>query len=415
MPFSAADHAHMAEALRLAARGLYSTHPNPRVGCVVVRGDDVVGRGFHVRAGEPHAEVHALREAGAAARGATVYVTLEPCAHHGRTPPCADALVQAGVARVVVACLDANPLVAGQGVARLQAAGITVDAGLMQAEAEALNAGFLRRMAGGLPWLRVKVASSLDGRTAMASGESQWITGPAARRDVQRWRARSSALISGIGTVLADDPGLIVRPADWQDAHELLPDRQDDPARWTPADVHQPLRVILDTELRLPLTARLMQLPGDTLVVTCGELTGCDGELPDALEPVDPVRAGRARGLLAAGAQLLAVPADASGRPDPRALLQELAARGHAEVLLESGPTLVGAFLQAGVVDEVVLYQAPVLLGSEARPLAVLPVQRMADRVSFRVVDQRLVGSDVRWLLRPQPASPGDGNVHGNH
>lgn len=393
----------MAAAMRLAGRGLFTTHPNPRVGCVIARGDRVLGQGFHVRAGEPHAEVHALREAGEAARGATAYVTLEPCAHHGRTPPCADALVRAGVTRVVVACLDANPLVAGQGVARLQAAGITVDAGLLRDQAEALNAGFLRRMRGGLPWLRAKVASSLDGRTAMASGESQWITGAEARRDVQRWRAASSALITGIGTILADDPGLIVRPGDWLDARPLCPDRDDAPASWSPADVRQPLRVILDTELRLPLTARVLHLPGDTLVVTCGELLRSGDDLIAALSGTDPVRAERARALAAAGAQLLAVPADAAGRPDPVAVLQELAARGHSEVLLEAGPTLVGAFLQAAVVDEVVLYQAPMLLGSEARPLASLPLQRMAESLRFRVADQRFVGSDVRWLLRPQP------------
>ncbi|MEL0028376.1 MAG: bifunctional diaminohydroxyphosphoribosylaminopyrimidine deaminase/5-amino-6-(5-phosphoribosylamino)uracil reductase RibD, partial [Perlucidibaca sp.] len=257
----------MAEALRLAARGRYSTHPNPRVGCVIAADGEVVGRGFHVRAGEPHAEVHALRQAGGRARGATAYVTLEPCAHHGRTPPCADALVQAGVARVVVAVADANPLVAGQGSERLRRAGITVDLGLMAAEAGALNAGFLRRMAGGLPWVRLKLAASLDGRTAMASGESKWITGPEARRDVQRWRAASSAIVTGVGTVAADDPALNVRPELWTLPDELAP-AQAGTAAGGGEGARQPLRVVLDPSLRMNPRAQLLQQPGETLVVT---------------------------------------------------------------------------------------------------------------------------------------------------
>lgn len=385
--FSAADRAHMAEALRLAARGRYTTQPNPRVGCVIVRDGAVVGRGFHVRAGEPHAEVHALREAGEAARGATAYVTLEPCAHHGRTPPCADALVRAGVARVVIACLDANPLVAGQGAARLRAAGIEVASGLLQDQAEALNAGFLRRMAGGLPWLRVKVATSLDGRTAMASGESQWITGVPARRDVQRWRAQSCAIVTGVGSVRADDPALTVRA-------ELWPSGEDFPER-------QPLRVVLDSTLRLSPDARLLHGGGPVRVITVGEPGLVGVELAAALRLGDPARAARAEALLAAGAELSAVMADGHGRPDIRAVLAQLGASGCNEVLIEAGPGLVGSALQAGLVDELIVYQAQTLLGSTARPLADWPLALMAEQQRLKLVDLRQIGDDVRMILRP--------------
>lgn len=386
-PFSVADRAHMAEALRLAARGLCTTQPNPRVGCVIVREGEVVGRGFHVRAGEPHAEVHALREAGEAARGATAYVTLEPCAHHGRTPPCADALVRAGVARVVIACLDANPLVAGQGAARLRAAGIEVASGLLQDQAEALNAGFLRRMAGGLPWVRAKVAASLDGRTAMASGESQWITGEPARRDVQRWRARSCAIVTGVGSVRADDPALTVRA-------ELWPSGEAFPAR-------QPLRVVLDSTLRLSPDARLLHDGGPVRVVTTGEPGQAGAELVAALRLGDPARAARAEALLAAGAELVAAEADAHGRPDIQAVLAQLAAAGCNEVLIEAGAGVVGSALRAGLVDELVLYQATTLLGSTARPLADWPLALMAEQQRLKLVDLRQIGDDVRMILRP--------------
>ncbi|PQA49408.1 bifunctional diaminohydroxyphosphoribosylaminopyrimidine deaminase/5-amino-6-(5-phosphoribosylamino)uracil reductase RibD [Amnimonas aquatica] len=393
----------MAEALRLAAHGRYSTHPNPRVGCVIVRDGEVVGRGFHARAGEPHAEVHALREAGERARGATAYVTLEPCAHHGRTPPCADALVAAGVARVVAACEDANPQVAGQGLARLRTAGIEVASGLLRADAVALNAGFLRRMAGGLPWVRAKVAASLDGRTAMASGESQWITGPEARRDVQRWRAASSALVTGIGTVLADDPALTVRPAQWTDPAELAPGR---PVPENEDDVHQPLRVVLDGGLRLPATARLLAQPGLMLVVTVLPALAAGEALHDeallaALVAAGDARADAATRLRAGGASLLALPPGGDGRADLRALLRLLAAGGCNEVLVEAGAGVTGAFLAAGLVDELVLYQAPTLLGSAARPLADWPLARMADQQRLAVTDLRCIGNDIRLILRP--------------
>jgi diaminohydroxyphosphoribosylaminopyrimidine deaminase/5-amino-6-(5-phosphoribosylamino)uracil reductase len=244
----------MAHAARLAARGIYSTHPNPNVGCVIVNEGVVVGTGWHQRAGGPHAEVYALREAGDKARGADVFLSLEPCSHKGRTPPCADALVNAGVKRVVVAMKDPNPLVAGRGLEILRAAGITVETGLLEAQAKALNPGFVSRMQQARPWIRVKLASSLDGRTAMASGESRWITGDAARRDVQRLRARSSAVVTGIGTVLADDPSMNVR-LDATQLNNIEP-------------IRQPLRVVLDTQLRMPAQAKMLSLPGATLIMT---------------------------------------------------------------------------------------------------------------------------------------------------
>lgn len=364
---SSADIAFMARALQLAERGLYTTHPNPRVGCVIVRDGQIVGEGYHQRAGEPHAEVHALRQAGDLARGATAYVTLEPCAHHGRTPPCADALVKAGLARVVAAVQDSNPLVGGQGFARLQAAGIATAAGVLESEARALNAGFLRRMAGGLPWVRVKLAMSLDGRTGMPSGESKWITGPAARRDVQRLRARSGAIITGVGTVLADDPSLTVRPAecpDWPAQQEAV----------------QPLRVILDSRLRTPANAGLLRQPGRTIIVTLSH----DAERTSALQ--------------AAGAEIWVQDLP---QIDPRAVLECLAAQQINEVLVEAGPTVSGAFVAAGLVDELVVYQAPTLLGSLARPLVELPLTQMADQLRLRVVETRQLGDDLRWILRP--------------
>ncbi len=358
----------MTQALRLAEQGLHSTSPNPRVGCVLVSpSGDVVGQGFHVRAGEPHAEVHALQQADARAAGATAYVTLEPCSHTGRTPPCADALIKAGVARVVVAVLDSNPAVAGSGVARLRAAGIQVDVGLLEQAATELNIGFLRRIAGGLPWVRVKLASSLDGRTAMASGESKWITGAAARRDVQHWRARSCAIVTGIGTIRADDPALTVR----------LPSIE---------SVRQPLRVVLDSQLRIASTASVLQQPGSTWIVTVAEHAQAD----------------KVAELEQAGARVLVLPADEHGRPDVRALMQELAVAGCNEVLVEAGAGVVGACLQAGLVDEVLLYQAMTLLGSTARPLMEWPMTIMSEQQRLSLVDWRRVGDDLRLRLRPQ-------------
>ncbi len=358
----------MARALRLARRGLYTTDPNPRVGCVLVRDGRVVGEGWHERAGGPHAEVVALRQAGEAAHGATCYVTLEPCSHHGRTPPCADALVAAGVARVVAAMEDPNPRVRGRGLARLRAAGISVASGLMAGPARELNIGFVARMERGRPWLRLKSAASLDGRTAMASGESQWITGPAARRDVQRWRARASAVLTGVDTVLADDPALTVRP------DELGVD----PGR-------QPLRVVVDSRLRTPPDARLFRCPGPVLVATTA---GADAE--------------RVRALEAAGAEVLALAADGQGRVSLPELFRALAAREVNEVHTEAGARLSGALLAAGLADEWLLYQAPTVLGDGGRGLFHLPgLQRLADAPAWAVQEVVPVGRDWRWRLRP--------------
>jgi diaminohydroxyphosphoribosylaminopyrimidine deaminase/5-amino-6-(5-phosphoribosylamino)uracil reductase len=370
--FDASDHGFMARALRLAEQGLYSADPNPRVGCVVVKDGLSVGEGWHRRAGEPHAERHALAAAGEAAQGATAYVTLEPCAHYGRTPPCADALVAAGVQRVVAAIEDPNPRVAGQGMARLREAGILTEVGLLSGDAEALNPGFLKRMRTGLPYVRCKLAMSLDGRTAMASGESQWITGEAARLDVQRLRARSSAVLTGVGTVLADDPSLNVRLTQAQ----LGGDDADGPAR-------QPLRVVLDTRLRTPPRARLLMLDGESLVM-CGQAAPADiaGELETA------------------GAKVVRQP-QLGGRIDLRHALNDLAARGVNEVLIESGPTLAGHALGEGLVDELIVYMAPHLMGHDARGLVRLEgLQRMADRLDLEFVDMRKVGRDLRLTLK---------------
>ena len=359
---SAADYRWMARALTLARRGLYSVDPNPRVGCVLVREGAIVGEGWHERAGEAHAEVIALAAAGDRARGATAYVTLEPCCHYGRTPPCTEALLHAGVARVVAAMRDPNPQVAGQGLAILREAGVAVDCGLLEAEARALNPGFIQRMTQSRPFIRLKLAMSLDGRTALASGESQWLTGDAARQDVQRLRARSSAILTGIGTVLADDPGLNVR----------LPDVS-----------RQPLRVILDTGLRTPPTAKTLQLPGSVLIFT----TVAD---PDRQAPLQQ-----------AGAAIVVVRKAGQGLDLP-AVLAELARRECNEVHVECGPTLSGAWLQAGLVDELVIYMAPLLLGDQARGLFQLPVlTRMSERTELDVLETRAVGKDWRLRLRP--------------
>ncbi len=367
--------AWMARALVLARRGLYTTDPNPRVGCVLVKGDRRVGEGWHQRAGEPHAEIHALRAAGEAARGATAYVTLEPCSHQGRTGPCAVALVEAGVARVVVAMQDPNPQVAGRGIARLREAGIEVEVGLLEAQARALNPGFIARMARGRPFVRLKMAMSLDGRTAMRSGESQWITGPWARREVQRLRARSSAVMTGVESVIFDNSRLTVR------ADQLeLPQGEAIAAR-------QPLRVVVDSRLRLPEAAACLREPGRTLVAT---LEGQDVERRARLE--------------AAGAEVLPLPEAAGGRVDLAALLAHLAGQEAVnEVLLETGATLAGAMLDAELVDEMQLFVAPTLLGGEARPLFALPgLERMEQQRPLEILDIRAVGRDWRITARPR-------------
>lgn len=373
------DRRHMARALQLARRGLYTTDPNPRVGCVLVRDGQVIGEGFHRRAGEPHAERHAIEQAGKRARGATAYVTLEPCCHHGRTPPCTDAMLDAGIARLVVAADDPNPLVAGQGLARLQAAGVAVEQGLMAEQARALNPGFERRMREGRPYVRLKLAASADGRTAMASGESRWITSEAARRDVHRLRARSSAILTGVGTMLADDPSLNVRLG----AEDLCGLQPGESPR-------QPLRVIADSRLRMPTNAQMLSLPGQTLIAAVGV----------AGEPLD--QADAAQALRAVGAEVEWLPADATGALDLRALLRLLAAREINELLIESGPTLAGAALQAGLVDELWLYQASHLMGDAARGLCQLQgLESMAQRLPLQLKDVRQIGPDLRLIYSP--------------
>ena len=370
---SAADDArYMARALELARRGLYSTHPNPRVGCLIVRDGVVLGEGWHVRAGEPHAEVHALRAAGARARGATAYVTLEPCSHHGRTPPCADALIRAGVARVVAAMGDPNPQVAGGGLQRLREAGIEVVSGVLEGEARALNAGFVKRMQTGLPYVRVKLAMSLDGRTAMASGESQWITGPAARAEVQRLRARSSVVLSGADTVLQDNARLTVRP------DELGLDAE----QCALAAARPPLRVLVDGRLRVPPDAAFFQA-GAALVACAAE-------------------AAAAEALRAQGHEVRVLPAG-DGHVALEALLRLLGERGANEVLVEAGPRLARAFARAGLVDEYQIFVAPKLLGSSARPLLDWPLQQMAEAPALQIDDIRAFGDDWRIRAVPRP------------
>ncbi|MEL7448790.1 MAG: bifunctional diaminohydroxyphosphoribosylaminopyrimidine deaminase/5-amino-6-(5-phosphoribosylamino)uracil reductase RibD [Pseudomonadota bacterium] len=355
--FSANDHRFMARALRLAGKAEGSAHPNPRVGCVIVADDVIVGEGWHEEAGGPHAEVHALRAAGEKARGARCYVTLEPCSHHGRTPPCANALLSAGLAEVVVAMTDPDPRVSGTGIERLREAGVRVRTGLMADAAAALNRGFVSRNTRGRPWVTAKLAASLDGRTALANGVSQWITGPEARADVHRLRARADAVLTGIGTVLADDPSLTARP--------------DVPVK------RQPLRVVLDSHLRTPATARLLGLPGDTLI-----LTTTDGVREGArVEHIDA----------------------ADGRLDLAAVMARLANWPVNEVWVEAGATLSGALLQAGLVDEWILYLAPHILGDGARGLMALPVfTEMAQRQEFLISDVRQTGDDLRLTLRPR-------------
>ena len=366
---SVLDAHYMARAIELARKGLYTTHPNPRVGCVIVRDGQVVGEGWHVRAGEPHAEVHALRAAGELARGATAYVTLEPCSHHGRTPPCAEGLVSAGVARVVAAMQDPNPEVAGRGLKRLADAGIDVRCGVLETEARALNKGFLKRMELGLPFVRVKLAMSLDGRTAMASGESQWITGPAARSAVQRLRAEASVVVTGADTVLADGARLTVR------ADELGLDAEQTALVMS----RPPLRVLIDGRLRVPLDAPFFKA-GPALVATC----------------VPP--AGQYR----TGPECLVIPGE-NGQVDLRQLLVALAARGVNEVLVEAGPRLAGAFAEQGLVDEYQIFIAAKFLGSTARPLLELPLTRMSEATELKITDLRAVGDDWRVTAIPVP------------
>lgn len=412
---SSMDHRVMAQALRLAENGLFTTQPNPRVGCVITHGDEVVGEGWHQRAGEAHAEVHALREAGERARGATAYVTLEPCGLHGRTPPCADALIAAGISRVVIACEDADQRHGGA-LDRLRAAGIVVETGLLRDEGRELNRGFFSRVERGRPWLRVKLAMSLDGRTALANGESKWITGPAARADVQRWRARSSAILTGSGTVLADDPRLTVRLSSndqsgssveagggnacggsaprggtkfWEFGGTFDGEEGNGGASSALRDVTggetfvAPMRVVIDRQLQTPAEAHVLDGSAPTLLIHAS-----DARVPDD---------GRF-----ARVERVAVPSE-HGHIDLPAVLELLARRGCNEVQLEAGPVLSGALFAAGLVDELLVYVAPVLLGSNARPLLDLPpLAAMSERWQLAVIDQRSVGTDWRLMLRPR-------------
>ncbi|ELN2737827.1 bifunctional diaminohydroxyphosphoribosylaminopyrimidine deaminase/5-amino-6-(5-phosphoribosylamino)uracil reductase RibD [Pluralibacter gergoviae] len=364
------DEIYMARALTLAKRGRFTTHPNPRVGCVIVKDGVIVGEGFHYRAGEPHAEVHALRMAGENARGATAYVTLEPCSHHGRTPPCCEALSRAGVSRVVAAMQDPNPQVAGRGLYHLQQHGIEVSHGVMMAEAEAINKGFLKRMRTGFPYIQLKLGASLDGRTAMASGESQWITSPQARRDVQRLRAQSHAILTSSATVLADDPALTVR---WE---ELSPDVQ---ARYPQENLRQPVRIVIDSQNRVTPAHRIVQQPGETWFARTAE----DGrQWPESVRTIN-------------------IPAH-NGHLDLVLLMMQLGKQQINSLWVEAGPTLAGALLQAGLVDELIVYLAPKLLGDAARGLCTLPgLEKLAEAPQLNFGEVRRVGPDLCLHLTP--------------
>jgi len=360
------DERMMRRAIELAQLGRYTTDPNPRVGCVLTRDTRVVGEGWHRKSGEAHAEALALAAAGEAARGATAYVTLEPHCHRSRTPPCTDALIRAGVKRVVCGTLDPNPKVHGAGVAQLTAAGIAVQSGLLEAEVRELNLGFEKRMGGGLPRVIVKIAMSLDGRVALANGVSKWITGEQARADVQHLRAAASAVLTGIETVIADDPQLNVRDP----SIELLG--------------RQPLRVVLDTRLRVAPAARIFHGPGRALVFTA------------------PERFSQATALRQAGAEVIGAPLDTDGHVDLQNVLAELGRRECNDVLVEAGPTLAGRFLQLGLADELIVYIAPIVLGAEARAMALLPpLYRIEDVLRYTLHGMERVGADVKLILRP--------------
>lgn len=354
----------MTRALQLAERGLFTTDPNPRVGCVIVKNDEIIGEGWHQRAGEGHAEVNALNDAGSNAKGADCYVTLEPCSHTGRTPPCADALINAGVKRVFIAMQDPNPLVSGQGISKLKSSGIEVVSGILTQQAEDLNPGFCMRMRSGRPYIRTKIAMSVDGRTAMASGESKWITSDAARQDVQKLRARSSAILTGIGTVLADDPALTVRPeGGWYPAEQLI---------------RQPLRVIVDSQFQTPKTAKILTDKTNVLIALASEPLG--NELVEAISLANDKK-----------------------QVDLPALMAELAQREINEVMVEAGSVLNGVLLEAGLIDELIIYMAPKLMGDGAKGIFHLPeLNTMAQNIELKISDIRAVGQDWRITAVPE-------------
>lgn len=351
----------MSHALRLAEKGLFTTSPNPRVGCVIVNGGKVVGTGWHERVGEPHAEIYALQEAGDLARGATVYVTLEPCSHHGRTPPCVDALIRAGVCKVVMAMDDPNPHVNGQGKERLQKAGIEIQTGLLADEAKQLNIGFVNRMRHGRPWVRTKIATSLDGRTALKNGKSQWITSESARQDGHKWRARSCAILTGISSVRKDDPQLTVRYIETS---------------------RQPIRIVVDSNLEIPLQAKLLQNADTTWIYT----VQTNKEKIHRLEDI--------------GAHIVVLP-DSVGKVDLKAMMVKLAEAGINELLVEAGPVLNGALVTAGLVDEIVFYFAPSLLGNSAQAMVAMPeITDLSEKYDLQMTDIRKIGVDIRLMAK---------------
>ena len=359
---------YMQHAIRLAKKGIYTTDPNPSVGCVIVKGDEIVGEGWHRCAGEAHAEVNALQQAGDRAKGAIVYVTLEPCSHTGKTPPCADALINAGVKKVIAAMKDPNPLVAGDGLKKLQDAGIEIEYGLLESQARELNPGFIKRMESGRPFVRVKMAMSLDGRTAMASGESQWISGASSRNDVQRMRAESSAILTGIDTVLADDPSMNVRLS----ADELGLDAEQ--------EVRQPMRIVLDSRFRMPAEAKISSIDGDCLVYTTVNMDG-DKSYPFIIETCE----------------------SQDGKIDLQLLMEDLAKKEINLLHVEAGSVLCGALLKNDLVDEIIIYMAPHIMGDDAKGLFHLPeLEKMKDRISLSIKDVRSVGNDIRITARPE-------------
>lgn len=365
MPFDSEDYIYMARAIKLAEKGKYTTHPNPRVGCVIVKHNQIVGEGWHKRAGQAHAEINALNSTSETVQGATAYVTLEPCSHTGKTPPCSNALIESGVSRVVIAMQDPNPQVAGQGIKKLVEAGIDVECGLLEEQSRQLNLGFIKRMEQGLPWVRIKLAMSLDGRTAMASGESKWITGAEARQDVQRLCASADAILTGIGTVITDDPSLNVRI----DAKGLGID----------GEVIQPKRVILDTHLKTPLTSRLLSLEGESLIATS-----------NTHAPL--IKQYKERGV-----DVVSFDKTTAGHLPLKTVLQSLAKQEINEIHVEAGATLCGALIQEKLVDEIVIYMAPTLMGSKARGLLDLPgLDKMKDKIELSIKDIHAVGDDWR-------------------
>lgn len=354
------DAKFMAHAIKLAAKGRYTTDPNPRVGCVIVKNYKILGEGWHQKAGQAHAEINALQNVGDVV-GATAYVTLEPCSHHGKTPPCCDALIQAGIKRVVVAMQDPNPLVAGTGLQRLREAGIIVKCGLLEEDARTLNRGFIKRMETNLPWVVSKMAMSFDGRTAMASGESKWITSPESRTDVHQLRAESSAILTGINTVLADDPSMNVRLEN--------------------VDILQPVRVVLDSRLQMPVTAKMLELLGRTIILTCS---------------TDQTKQ---QSLIQAGAEVFCLP-EKNGRLDLNEVMSFLAKQQVNQVLVEAGATLNGALLDLNLVDDWRVYMAPCILGSEGRGLFNLPgMQTMTDKKQLKIINIRQIGPDFKIYL----------------